>query len=233
MNRKTRRGEESATNISEEVEATFVIADLSGFTALTETHGDLHAVNVVSRYVEMVGHSLHRGARLVERVGDEVLIVADEIAAAIRTAMRLAETVAREPLFPLIRVGAHAGSVVFHDGHYFGTALNLTARVAAHARAGQILCTEGVAACVRGLEDVVLRALGPVRFRNITDPVAIFEVIADPQGAEDKVVDPVCRMQVARETAPARLPFRDQTYHFCSFACARMFAENPERYAGS
>ncbi|MGH7357666.1 MAG: YHS domain-containing protein, partial [Candidatus Rokuibacteriota bacterium] len=44
-------------------------------------------------------------------------------------------------------------------------------------------------------------------------------------------VDPVCQMRVGAKRAPARLPFEGGTYLFCSLACARAFAEHPDRYA--
>jgi hypothetical protein len=47
-----------------EVEVTFLMADMSGFTALTETHGDMHAANVATRYVEIAEEVLDPGARL-------------------------------------------------------------------------------------------------------------------------------------------------------------------------
>ncbi|MFB6345848.1 MAG: YHS domain-containing protein [bacterium] len=37
-------------------------------------------------------------------------------------------------------------------------------------------------------------------------------------------------MQLNPDRAPARLPYGDRTYYFCSFECAQMFAENPDRY---
>lgn len=42
--------------------------------------------------------------------------------------------------------------------------------------------------------------------------------------------DPVCGMTIDRETAPARIEVRGQTYYFCSPECARTFAADPERY---
>ena len=44
----------------------------------------------------------------------------------------------REPLFPTLRAGVHAGSCVHRDADYFGATVNLAARVADHARAGQM-----------------------------------------------------------------------------------------------
>lgn len=130
---------------AQEVEVAFLMADLSGFTALTETHGDMHAAIVAMRYAEIAQSALDSRARLVERVGDQVLIVAPDGASAVRTAMSVFEAIEREPLLPSLRAGIHGGRVVEQDGRYFGRALNLRARVTAHARAGQILCTERAA----------------------------------------------------------------------------------------
>jgi hypothetical protein len=75
--------------ISKEIELALLIADLSGYTALTEAHGNMSAAEAVTRYVEIVHEVLHPSARLVERVGDEVLIAADEAASLVQTAINL------------------------------------------------------------------------------------------------------------------------------------------------
>ena len=220
---------EGAVGAAREVEVAFLMADLSGFTALTETHGDMHAATVAMRYVEIAQSALDPRARLVERVGDQVLIVAPDGDGAVRTAMRVFAAIEREPLFPRLRAGIHGGRVVEQDGRYFGTALNLTARLTAHARAGQILCTELIAAAAHDLGGSEIQDIGLVRFKNIADPVRVFEVLRRQQRAV--LTDPVCRMQVREQDAPARLPFGGMTYYFCSFACAETFAERPEHYA--
>lgn len=220
-------------SVSREVDVAFLIADLSGYTALTEAHGDVSAARVVTRYVEVAQGVLEPGTRLVERVGDELLIVGPDAASIVRTAVQLRVAIEREPLFPTVRAGLHAGRVVEEGGAYFGAALNLAARVAAHARAREILCTEAVALRAGPLGDIEFRAVGPVGFRNIPDPVRIFEVIAGSErGDAPTEVDPVCRMQVRSDTAPARLPFGEKTYWFCSFECAKAFAQRPDSYAG-
>jgi adenylate cyclase len=214
-----------------EIEVTFVIADLAGFTALTETHGSLHALRVVTRYVEMVREALQPGARLAERVGDAVLIVADDAACAVRTAVSLREAADHEPLFPRVRVGIHGGPVIELDGSYFGTPLNLTARLAGHARPGQILCTDRIASTAGALEEVKFRSLGPVRLKNIAHPVDVVEIVPARRPSGTPCVDPVCHMQVSRKAAAARLRLGGRTYYFCSLACAKAFADHPDQEA--
>ena len=54
-----------------------LIADLSGYTALTETHGASSAADLIDKYIEIVSNSLVGESHLHERVGDEVMIVSD------------------------------------------------------------------------------------------------------------------------------------------------------------
>ncbi len=219
------------TGSEAEVDRVFVIGDLAGYTALTEAMGAREAANVVTRFATLAEQALRPGASLVEQVGDEVLIAAADAVSAVRTALAPREAVGPEPLFSRARFGVHGGPVVDHRGRYFGPALNLTARVAAHARGGQVLCTGRIAGLVT-LPGVEYRAIGPARFRNVTGDVPLFEIVRTAEPPSVRHIDPVCRMQVDPESAPARLPFGGATYHFCSFECARRFAERPEDYAG-
>ena len=70
-------------------------------------------------------------------------------------------------------------------------------------------------------------SVGVVRFKNVSGPVELFEVASTVQSP---TVDPVCHMHVDAATAPARLPFNDMTYYFCSFQCAETFARQPLAY---
>ena len=216
-----------------ERDVTFLIADLAGFTALTEIHGRRHAAWVVTRYVAIVRAALDPAARLAERAGDAVLIVAPEAPSAVRTAVDLRAATERESLFPLLRLGIHGGPVVELNGSYFGTPLNLTARLTAYAAPGQILCTEAVASAASGLEGVEFRDLGLVTLKNIVAPVSIFEVVATSRHLGSDLVDPVCQMRVDPLTAASQLAHGGQTYLFCSPECARAFAAQVGASGGS
>lgn len=209
-------------------EYTFVIADLAGYTALTEAHGGGEAARTIARYTELASNALTPGTRLTERVGDQVLIVSDDPRSAVITAFRLRDRVDQEPLFLGVRIGIESGAAVEQDGRYFGSALNIAARVAAHARGGQILCTAHVASAAADLPGVRCVSLGAVRFKNVPEPVDLFELASTT--LSNALVDPVCHMHVEALSAPARLPFNDTTYYFCSFQCAEAFARHPQGY---
>ncbi len=48
----------------------------------------------------------------------------------------------------------------------------------------------------------------------------------------EKVVDPVCKMEVDPATAPAKSEYQGKTYYFCAVSCKREFERNPEKYVG-
>jgi len=215
---------------SKEIDIVLLVADLSGYTALTEAHGNISAAKVVNRYTEIAKESLYEGTRLIERVGDEILIASTDAASIIKTALKLVHKIETEPFFPTIHAGIHSGKVLEQGGHYFGSALNIASRVVSHARGCQILCTKTVVEMVGEMEDIKFRAIGEVNFKNIFEPVALFEIVTDCRKLEINVVDPVCRMLVSPESASAHLTFKDNNYYFCSFECAQKFASQPNLF---
>lgn len=219
--------------ITEKAVLTFLFADLAGFTALTETHGDDDATDVAVRFYDLARNSLTGEARLIKTMGDAVMIIADQSPDAVSTALKIVATVRAEPSFPAVRAGLHTGSAVERSGDYFGATVNLAARITAYARSDQILCTEAIAESIRSLDLAIIHSAGMVSFKNVAQPVALFELEDAQRHRLHHEIDPVCRMGLDPETAPAQLPFRDRLYYFCSFACGQKFAQAPENYVKS
>jgi adenylate cyclase len=64
---------------------------------------------------------------------------------------------------------------VIQDGDYFGRTVNLAARIAGQAGAGQVLVTDEVVAAGSGA--VRFEALGPVRLKGFTRPVRLHRAL--------------------------------------------------------
>ncbi|MBI2169644.1 MAG: YHS domain-containing protein [Actinobacteria bacterium] len=210
-------------------EHTFAFVDLAGFTALTEAHGDEDAVALLTRFEKLVATSLGDDDILVKTIGDAVMVAAPSPDSGLSFTVRLFEASHGEPDFPVLRAGLHHGPAVERNGDWFGASVNLAARVAAQAHAGQTLVTDTVvpAAHDAGIEVV---DLGEFDLRNIAEPVHLWEVLASP--AHDQAgVDPVCRMRVWREESAGRLRHQNADYWFCSLDCAAQFAADPARFS--
>ena len=213
---------------AEVVERTFSFVDLAGFTALTEAHGDLDAVELLDRFLGLARESLSAGDELVKSIGDAVMLASPGPGAAVAALAGLWERCAEASGFLLPRAGAHHGRAVSRDGDYIGATVNLAARVAGHAGGGQLMVTSAVARAARasGLD---VAELGPRRLRNLPEPVELFEIrlgASEPSGT----IDPVCRMRVEPRFAAGSLCHAGQRFWFCSMPCAAAFAADPNRY---
>jgi adenylate cyclase len=73
---------------------------------------------------------------------------------------------------PPAHVGIHAGPIVVQDGDYFGRTVNLAARIAGQAGAGQVLVTDEVVAAADS-DGIRFEALGPVPLKGFARPVRL------------------------------------------------------------
>src|SRR5206468_5403694 len=120
--------------------------DLSGYTRLTEQRGDAAAAALAEALAVLVERSAGgHGGVPVKWLGDGVMVHYREPAGAVRSALGLAGQLPQAGL-PPAHVGVAAGPVVAQGGDYFGRTVNLAARIAAHAGAGQVLVSGSVAA---------------------------------------------------------------------------------------
>ena len=222
MNRK--RPSSSST-----VEATFGFIDLEGFTALTEAQGDEDAADVATRFAELTRSVLDSGDRLVKTIGDAVLVTSPTADQGVALVERLLTIAAQEQGFPALRAGLHHGGAVMREGDVFGAAVNLAARVAAEANAGEVLGTEPIAVAARD-RGIPVAELGPVSLKNVRGTVALFS-LALVVGATETPADPVCHVLVDRRGAAGYLHYQGNEYWFWSLACAAAFASNPRWHA--
>ena len=128
--------------------ATFLFADIAGFTALTEAHGDEQAVAVVDAFCAAVDVELPAGGTRVKSIGDAVMLRVPDPGDAILLGLRMTRDVVRENGMFGVRVGLHYGTAVEREGDYFGATVNLAARVSSLAAGGEVLMTGQTAVLV-------------------------------------------------------------------------------------
>jgi len=211
--------------------ATFLFADIAGFTALTEAHGDEQALELVEQFANAVKRELPpiRG-EYVKTIGDALMIRVPDPGDAIRLGLRITHDLLRGHEAPAVRVGLNHGPAVERDGDYFGGTINLAARVSALAGGGEVLVTGHTAALAPDLDGVLYESRGQQVLRNVAEPVEIFAAFPIDENAEQLAIDPVCQMAVDPARAVGRLVHDANPYFFCSLTCAAAFAQHPERY---
>jgi adenylate cyclase len=119
--------------------------DLVGYTRLTEEQGDAAAAALAETLALLVNRSARaHGGVPIKWLGDGVMVHFREPAGAVRSALDLVGQLPKAGL-PPAHVGVAAGPVVIQGGDYFGRTVNLAARIAARAGAGQVLVSQRVA----------------------------------------------------------------------------------------
>ena len=213
-------------------ESTFLFADIAGYTALTEAHGDEHAAATCARFFDEVSELVEpQDGEVVKTIGDAVMLRMAVPTSAVALGLRIAHEVLTEHEAPTVRVGMHHGPAVERAGDWFGSTVNLAARVAELAAGGEVLVSEAVRTAAAELEGVEFEARGVSRLRNVAEPVRIFAAIEDERSPVERQIDPVCRMVVAEGRAAGALKHAGREYVFCSLECVSRFARDPDAYA--
>jgi class 3 adenylate cyclase/YHS domain-containing protein len=213
---------------------TFLFADLAGYTAMTEVHGDEVAADAVSDFCRGVRELLPAfQAEEVKSIGDAVMVRVPDAASAVELAVRLVGDVGTRHGSLAVRVGAHTGPAVQREGDWFGAAVNLAARVAAVASCGEVLMTEATSTAAGGaLSAYEIERRPGQTFKNIAEPVTVYALtLATQPDVANFPTDPVCRMAVDPGKSHERRTRGGVEIHFCSAECAEVFDRHPDRYA--
>ena len=159
------------------VRVAIAFADLTGYTRFTEEEGEEEALSSVERFVEGVTNTLPDDARVVKTIGDAVMVVGQDIRALVDWAVGFVSLFEERPE---PRIGIHWGTTLYRDGDYFGRDVNLTSRVVARARGGEVLVTDSVVDAVRDSPHLSFDEIGQVKLKGFAEPRQLCRAI--PRG---------------------------------------------------
>lgn len=211
--------------------STFSFVDLAGYSAAAWAHGDDVAARLAITLHELARVSAAPGDRIIKSIGDAVMCQSVDPRSSLEWHARLFEAVASADQLLELRAGCHHGDAVEHEGDFYGTTINIAARIAALAGPRELLGTEAVAAAADDLGWPVTER-GPQRLRNIAEPVSVWSIDI-PTAAPASTVDPVCHMRLGPDSAKATEEFEGRTYEFCSEECHAAFVADPSIYTVS
>jgi adenylate cyclase len=214
-----------------QAQQTFLFADLAGFSALTEAHGDEPAADLAQAFSCEVRDLLpDYGAQEIKSLGDGMMIRASDPAPAISLAARIVWDVAGRNGLPLARAGVHTGPAAERGGDWYGAAVNVAARLCEIAAPDVVLLSDATRQSAGDGGELSLEGRGDVLLRNLSVPVKVHR-LRPPGAARQPPVDPVCRMVVEPGRKVAVGAHGGDIYAFCSVGCAAAFARAPDRYA--
>ncbi len=164
---------------------TILFTDVEGSTALKDRLGDAKARDLLREHERITREALKaHGGSEVKTMGDGFMASfgsatkALECAIVIQSAFAVRNETADEAI--KVRIGLNAGEPIAENdpggrGDLFGTAVNMAARIAAKAEAGEILVADVVRQLVAGKE-FLFADRGDTELRGFEDPVRVYEV---------------------------------------------------------
>jgi len=213
------------------IEATFCFVDIAGYTALTDSHGEVAAADLIDDFSELIRLSIKPPGQIQELIGDCAFLVFPDPFVAIDALSDLYKVIANRASFPIVRTGLHHGSALLRENRYFGSTVNLTSRVTAQAKGGQILGTKQVVDFLSqaGSSNIEVEHQGSVSLKNFPQPVDLYEILLSGF-THEYAIDPVCKMQVDKRQAVGELQFNGDKYWFCSLSCVERFSKEPASF---
>ncbi len=158
-----------------------MFTDMANSTDITNRLGDTAAFDLLRQHHEIIRQAFREYAgREVDRAGDGFLSSFTSVSKAAMCAIAIQKALqtfnATMPQAPIhVRIGLGAGEPVAEDGALFGSTINLTARICAHSRPGQILAAPVVRdLCVGKL--IAFREHGLVELKGFPEAVLLHEI---------------------------------------------------------
>ena len=163
-------------------ERAILFADVSGSTALYELLGDKPAAKAIDALLGILREVIAaRDGQVVKTIGDELMVVFNNPAAACEAAREMQQRVSTSPPTSgaklAIRIGFHFGLVLEDKGDFWGDGVNTAARLAGLAKAGQILTTGSTVNALPALQRSNLRDLDAISVKGKQDAVRVFELM--------------------------------------------------------
>lgn len=148
--------------------------DISGYTRLTQERGDAAAAELAGRLGQIVQRtSIQHGGRPVKWLGDGVMLHFPNPGRAVVAALDMVQAVADAGL-PPAHVGLHAGPVIFQEGDYYGSTVNLASRISDQAGPGQVLVSQTVIDAAADA-DATFTKVGDVELKGVAGAMPLFE----------------------------------------------------------
>jgi class 3 adenylate cyclase len=159
---------------SSEVVVGVGFADLSGFTALTQRLTLSELSGVLTAFGSVATDVVHEhDGRLVKLLGDAVMWVNADPNKLAEVADHLVRHPVAEQAGIQVRAGLAYGESLAIFGDYFGSAVNLAARLVAVAEPGQVLASPGL---TDQLDGWLSEPLPPVALRGFDEPITPFSL---------------------------------------------------------
>ncbi len=152
-------------------------ADLVGSTPWTQQLDFITLSRALSEFENGASEIVvaHRG-RVVKLIGDEVMYVTDDAAAAVDIGLALIDAFASHTVLPPLRAGVATGEVVARDGDFSGTVVNLAARALSVAEPSTLLVDRATCGALGDSSRFVAGPEADYQLKGFEEPVPLCEI---------------------------------------------------------
>jgi len=167
--------------------AAIVAGDISGYSRLMQLDEEgTHArVKRIERDLIEPSIAEHHG-KLVKTTGDGFIAIFDSPVEAVRFGIVIQQNmVGRNASLPKhhwieFRIGINLGDVIIEADDIYGDGVNIASRLEGIANPGQVYISSGIFEQVKNKLVCGYESLGDRKVKNITEPVRVYRVLADP-----------------------------------------------------
>ena len=172
--------------------AAIMAADVAGYSRMMRADEAGTFAALQSHLAEAIGPAIsrHRG-RIVKLMGDGLLAEFASVVECVECAAEIqAEMATRNESAPpdrrmTLRIGVHLGDIISEGDDIFGDGVNIAARLEQIADAGGVFISRQAREQVDRKLALRFAALGPKHLKNIADPVEVFALGKEGDGASD------------------------------------------------
>jgi class 3 adenylate cyclase/tetratricopeptide (TPR) repeat protein len=189
--------------MAEEAPLTIVFTDVEGSTDLRTRLGDGAAHDILRAHEDVVrGCLVSHGGREVKALGDGFMLAFASARKALTCAAAIQAAVeAQHRMAPggavRVRIGVNTGEVTEEGDDLYGQAVNAAARIAARAKAGEILVAEVTKQLVGSGPEFSFSDRGRLRLKGFPERWRVYELAWAPPGEPD---DPAAVGALAERT---------------------------------
>ncbi len=167
--------------------AAIVAGDIAGYSHLMgiDEEGTHNRVKRIERDLIEPSIAEHHG-RLVKTTGDGFIAIFDSPVEAVRCSIVIQQNlVGRNAALPKhywieYRIGVNLGDVIIETDDIYGDGVNIASRLEGIADPGEVYISGGIYEQIKNKLVCGYESLGDRKVKNITDPVRVYRVLADP-----------------------------------------------------
>ena len=155
--------------------AAIMFTDIVGYTAMMQ-EDESKAISLRNRNRQVLeDYTLVHQGKVLQYFGDGSLIMFGSVIEAVMCAIEIQLELKNEPVVPL-RIGIHAGDIVYDDDGIYGDSVNLASRIETLGIGGSILISNRVNDELKNHRELPTYYIGTYELKNVRTPTDVYAI---------------------------------------------------------